>query len=337
MPRKLLHGILIGLGAGAVALALMFTGALDRIENVTWDGRVRMMAKPGPATGKIRLILIDQTSLDWGRDAKKWDWPWPREVFGAVLSFCKRGGAKAFIDDALFTEASRYGVDDDQAFGEAVAKDGPYVTALWLSKSQGLATKWPADLHPRDLSVRGLDGYLKGPAGGILTMPRASFPIPEIASNAALLGSVYFTPDGDGIERRSQVFNVFDGRFVPSLALAGFCAAEAKAELSIEGDVFRARGTGGLVATSGTSAIPLDRSGRTILRFRGPTQTHKAVNVAAVIESELLIREKKKPLIDPEDFRDCYVFFHDMFNLAGAVSRLGKDGAGPPAERKDKQ
>jgi D-aminopeptidase len=40
---------------------------------------------------------------------------------------------------------------------------------------------------------------------------------------------------------------------------------------------------------------------------------------------------------ESSDFRDCYVFFHDMFNLAGAVSRLGKDGAGPPAERKDKQ
>jgi D-aminopeptidase len=40
---------------------------------------------------------------------------------------------------------------------------------------------------------------------------------------------------------------------------------------------------------------------------------------------------------DAADFAGMYHFFHDMFNLAGAVSRLGKDAAGRPAERKDSQ
>ena len=82
---------------------------------------MRLLARPGPHTDEICLILLDQASLDWGSEVAGWSWPWPRELYAAVLSFCRRGGARSVTLDVLFTEASVYGVWDDQALGGALA------------------------------------------------------------------------------------------------------------------------------------------------------------------------------------------------------------------------
>jgi adenylate cyclase len=55
--------------------------------------------------------------------------------------------------------------------------------------------------------------------------------------------------------------------------------------------------------------LPLDRRGRVILHYRGPSQTHRAFNVAAVIQSELRLQAGEKPSIEPAEFKDAYVLF----------------------------
>ena len=67
MRKRLFFGLLVGLGAAVIALALWLGGALGTWENATWIPRVRRLAKPSSATAKIKLILVDQPSLDWGR------------------------------------------------------------------------------------------------------------------------------------------------------------------------------------------------------------------------------------------------------------------------------
>ena len=49
---------------------------------------------------------------------------------------------------------------------------------------------------------------------------RGLFPIPEIASRSVVLADVQHNPDPDGIYRRTRLFRVFDGKTVPSFALA---------------------------------------------------------------------------------------------------------------------
>ncbi|MFA4917223.1 MAG: hypothetical protein WC560_11225, partial [Syntrophales bacterium] len=65
--KKLSLGVLAGLIGSALALTMWFSGRLDTWEAKTWDWRVNIMARPGPATEKIRVILLDQNSLDWAR------------------------------------------------------------------------------------------------------------------------------------------------------------------------------------------------------------------------------------------------------------------------------
>ena len=133
-----------------------------------------------------------------------------------------------------------------------------------------------------------------------LQLPHALFPIPEVGTNATLLATVFGNPDHDGIYRRIRPFSTFDGQFVPSLGLGVWLAATTNHTLNLDLP---------WLTIDNRPRIPLDQNGCAILHYRGRSQTHKTVNAAAIIESEMLLREGKKPIVDPESFKDTYVFF----------------------------
>lgn len=298
VPHKLLHGLGIGCGAAAVALALWASGALERFEAKTWDWRVKQFARPGPHTDQVRLIFIDQQSLDWVNREMALRWPWPREVYRPILEFCRRQGAKAVAFDMLYTEPSSYGVEDDAAFGAAIAQTTGFVSTIFLSRETGSATHWPDLVPPSPIRIAGLDAW-QASRRGRMAMPRAIFPVPEVATNAALLGNVEARPDADAIFRRLPLVRVFDGQVVPALGLAAYLAAHPGEPLGIEPGWFR----------FGARRIPMDRRGAAILRFRGPSGTHRRFSAAAVIQSELKLQAGEAPPIDdPAAFKDCTVF-----------------------------
>ncbi len=295
--QRLLQALGIGLLAAVFTLALshFYSPMMNRGEYLTWDLRASWFAKPGPESDKIRLIFLDQYSLDWG--AKQgWPWPWPRQVYGAILNFCSRAHVKAVAFDVIFSEPSIQGVDDDTDFGKAIATTPGFVGAVFVGKEKSGITNWMEGIPPPQVKVT-----VKDPASlKMFQLSHASFPVPEVGRNATFLATVFGNPDHDGIYRRIQPFAIFDGHPIPSLGLGLWLATATNRSLNLELPWF----------TSGnTHRIPLDRDGCAILNFRGPSQTHKTVNAAAIIESELLIRDGKPPLITPESFKDTYVFF----------------------------
>ncbi|MDD5170238.1 MAG: adenylate/guanylate cyclase domain-containing protein [Syntrophales bacterium] len=298
--QKLLQGLIAGLIGTSLALFLYFPGWLDVWEAKTWDLRVAAMARPAKTTDKIRLILLDQDSLDWAKTENGLAWPWPREVYNAIISFCKRNGAKALAFDVLFTEPSKYGVDDDKAFAGMIRNYGHVVGAVSLSRSSGSEHRWPAFAPEPAFKVLGLDRWLSGTGAQSIVFPQGSFPIPEISAGAGVLSDVHLNPDQDNVYRRAALFHVLDGRVVPSLGLGCLLAAQSDVPLEIrEGSFF-----------IGSRDMPIDGQGNAIINFRGPSGTHKTYNAAAVIQSELRLQQGGKPTItDPEAFKDVYVFF----------------------------
>ncbi len=81
---KCLRGIAIGLVAGAAALLLWHLGWLESWEAPTWTWRARFFAPRETLSPNVKLILLDQASLDWAQRENGWGWPWPREVYGAI-------------------------------------------------------------------------------------------------------------------------------------------------------------------------------------------------------------------------------------------------------------
>jgi adenylate cyclase len=289
--KRFFQALAIGLICATMALLLWQAGWLERWESRTWDLRVARFARPGPATPQIRLIFLDQYSLDWGKE-KGWSWPWPRQVYGPVIDFCRRAGARAVAFDVIFSEPSVYGVEDDEALGAAVAASPNFVGAVFVGRKTGGVTNWPAD-------VRAPAARLETSVPRSMVLPRAAFPVPEVATNAALLATVFGNPSRDGVYRKTRPFSVFDGQVVPSLGLGAYLASTTNRALSVSGPWLHIAGR--------PTPVPLDRWGNAILHFRGRSQTHRTVNIAAVIESELRLKEGQAPLIDPASFSNTYV------------------------------
>lgn len=299
--KKILEGALVALASTAVASLLWVAGWLDRWEYRTWDWRVSCLARPAPSTDKIRLILLDQQSLDWGQKENGLSWPWPREAYGAIIGYLKRVGAKSVAFDVLFTEPSKYGVADDLALGSAIGSYKGFVGALFLGEKTGSATVWPSAIPAVPLEIKGLEQWLSASlARDGVAASRALFPVPEVASRATILADVQHNPDPDGVYRRVRFFRIFDGRAIPSMALASLLAASPGVAVSI-------RPAGMTVAGK---TVPIDSGGHAILRFRGPSGSHRQYSAAAVIQSELRLQAGEEPVIkDPDAFRDCHVIF----------------------------
>jgi len=298
--KKLLRGLIAGLVGAFLALFLFIPGWLAVWEAKTWDWRVNAMSKPVKTTENIRLILLDQNSLDWAKEENGLSWPWPREVYSAIMSFCQRNGAKALAFDVLFTEPSKYGVDDDRSFAAATHDFKHFVGAVSLSQSAGSERRWPAFAPEPAFTVIGLDHWLSVTGGNEIVFSRATFPIPEISANAGILADVHVNPDRDNVYRRAALFHVFDGKVLPSLALGCYLSAQPESALKIS--------PGHL--SIGDREIPIDSRGMAILNFRGPAGTHKAYSAASIIQSELRIQKGEKPTItDPDALRNTYVFF----------------------------
>jgi len=73
-----------------------------------------------------------------------------RELYCAIVSYCRRSGAKALAFDVLYTEPSKYGVADDAAFGAAVKEFGRFAGAVFLGQTSGSLTRWPPGIPTRN-------------------------------------------------------------------------------------------------------------------------------------------------------------------------------------------
>jgi len=259
------HGLGIGLIAAALSLGLGAAGVLDGVERAAWDWRVRLLARPSPATGAVVLILLDQASLDWGERENGLGWPWPRQVWAPVLDFCRRGGADVVAFDFLFTEASTYGVEDDALLGEAAAAHGRFIAARTLQLSPG-----------------------------VLDAATGADPVPEIAAGAARLANVTDIPDPDGVFRRAGLVRREGDRLIPSLGLAAWMLHAGVTDEPVM--------TGGRLQV-GDRRVPVAPDGSALLRYRGGPGTYATFSVAAVIQSELRLLEGEAPVVDPEVMR----------------------------------
>lgn len=299
MRNKALQVLLIGGLATAVALLAARWHGLDSLEYSTWSWRVHQFAKPSPSTPKISIILLDQASLDWGAAENGWPWPWPRAVYGALLDFVQRGYPRAVAFDVLYTEPSAFEVADDEEFAAAIARTQPFVGAVFLGRQAKQATTWPEGFPRPGDWLPGIAPWLNDTRGADLIEPGAAFPVPVLATNVTLLANVNDQPDRDGVFRRATLFRLFDGQVVPSLGLAAFRAAYPDTGMAIEEGRLRI----------GERFVPIDDRGRITLRFRGGIGTYPIYSAAAVIQSELRLKNGETPVLSPDVFRDSYVFF----------------------------
>ena len=289
-------GLLLGLAAGLVGLLLFWFGLFSDWENVTWDWRVRLLARPAPATAGIALIVLDQASLDWAKEELSLTWPWPRQVYAPLIELARDQKARVLALDVIFTEPSAI-EGDDRLLADSFGLGLPVVASVVLGSGGGGVESWPPELAAKLPPSEGAAGWLES-AAPETRADRVVLPIPELSAKANSLGNVGEIPDDDQVVRRAGLVRIFDGRPVPSLALSAYLAAT--------GEGFRLE-PGRLIL--GGRSIPLDSRGRAILNYRGGPGTHAKYSAAGVIQSALLLKEGKPAQLPSDAFTDRFLFF----------------------------
>jgi adenylate cyclase len=286
LRKKVIRGILVGCVAFLLVFILQSFRILAPLEWKSWDLRLRLFSDSSRANKDIVLFLIDQYSLDLYEKHHGLSWPWPRQMYSAVLQYCKAGGARACVFDLILTEGSVYGVEDDRNFSEAMSEAGNVFLPLFLSQEER---------ESEEASSRLLNNFFSGrkPSGdkAFFTAKSATLPLENFLKSARGAGNVQFSPDEDGIYRRLPLLFSYQSLLIPSLPVAVVEFLEGEKIKIIKKHVyFKGR------------KIPLDESGQMIIGYHGPTGTYPSYSVAAIINSWALMEEGKTPQIPPSQF-----------------------------------
>ncbi len=278
MKNRLLRGACIGGVVFACVFALYIPDVFQPLEWRSWDLRLQLFSHPSHASKDIVLFLIDQQSLDVYEQEQGLAWPWPRQMYSALIQYCQRGEAKALVFDLVFSEGSVYGVEDDLDFAENMENSGNVFLPFFLSRHEAESTE--ATLA--ELKRFALDST-RIPPVYVHAVKSASLPLDVLLRGAKGAGNSRFLPDSDSIYRRMPLAFGLDGLTLPALPVA------------LVNDIGEGRDL---------ADIPLDRRGQMIIHYFGPTGTYESYSVVAIINSFAQMEEGRKPQISPEAFKD---------------------------------
>lgn len=287
--KRVQSGLLIWLGAFALVAVGHASGFLQQIEHTTWDWRIRAIARPQTHDPKVKVITIDQASLEYVSREMGLSWPWPRSVYTPILEFLAKSGAKAVAFDLLFTEHSNE-VNDDEAFAQSVASTLPVVSAVALQR--GSMDESPATLQvftDRQTATRSIiQAYLEGASRPVF--PAAALPIDELMRASAGLGSVTSAADEDQIIRHTQPGGYLKEVPILSLPFALYAAVHGADAAGPDLRKFE------------------NEQGEFLIRYHGPAQTYDTYSLSAVLSSWIRMSEGQEAKVPLSEFKDAYVF-----------------------------
>lgn len=281
-------GLVIWMAASLLAGIALWSGVFESIEFKTWDWRLRSVARHSSHNPNVKIITIDQTSLEYVSREMGLGWPWPRSVYNPVLVYLATSGAKVVGFDLLFTEHSNEAHDDEQ-FARVVGGSLPVVSAVALQR--GSTDESPQSLRiftERQEAVRSrIEPYLVGASRPTFTS--AALPIDELLRASAGFGNVTSTADEDQIVRHA-----LPGGYLGSLPV-----------LSLPFSLYAITHNGDQAGEwLKKHETPL---GEVLIRYYGPAQTFQTYSLSAVLSSAIRTAEGLEPQIPRSEFKDAYV------------------------------
>lgn len=288
-------------GSGAIiiiALALFLVLAAQQsgwtlsseIESRTWDWRVLLTSDSDRADSRIKIIEIDQASLDFFDKEYGLTWPFPRETYNYAIDFLNKAGARALAFDILFAESSAQSVDGDRRFAEATNGPLPVVSAVSLNSYSSYSRDEKKKLfseRQREFNTRHAIDQRYPQGADIPRFSYATLPIPELLEHSAAFGAVQAEPDSDGVYRHYKAISYLDDSLVLAMP---FALLEA----------------GG--ANKGDLSQFLDEQGRLSVRLHGGSSAYQRISFASVVQAQADIEDGKEPRLKPEIFKDAWVF-----------------------------
>jgi HD-GYP domain-containing protein (c-di-GMP phosphodiesterase class II) len=245
-------------------------------ERVTSDALLRL-ARPRPPDGRVAIVDIDERSL-----SAIGQWPWRRDVLGALVSRVRSLGASAVAVDVLLSEAER--TDSGNASTDAhlaeMLRGGGVVLGFALTFDQADGPPPSCLQQPLGLAIasRGseeeTDPFFHA-TGAICSLP-------VLAKAAGASGFLNAAPDSDGRLRRVPLLLQLGGRVYPSLALSAVATATGVRQTTL-----RIANSNTLWLSLDDRPVPLDGKSHLLVRYRGVKRTFPYTSAADVMSGQL--------------------------------------------------
>jgi len=260
---------------GTILLFLTEIPLLEHLELKTYDLRLRTL--PAARPRHVTIAAIDEKSL-----AALGRWPWSRSVHAQLAERLDAAGARVIAFDLFFPERESARADAQFARTLAATHKALLGTLFLYGRDEarhfaaGALEQAEQGIAPHAIAtVRAATGApppLQEPAGVIVS-------IPELQAAAAAAGHLNVLPDADGVVRRVPLVVRYGGRYYPSFDALAARASLGAGELALEVADY------GLTALQvGGRQVPLDESGRLLVRYRGREGSFDIVSIADILE-----------------------------------------------------
>ncbi len=252
----------------AVPFLLVRCDMVDRWEHDLFDIFSRAGAEDSAQSDLIRIVMIDNVSLEWGAgiylrsqegsgndeltiDPSFFNWPWDRFVYDLIILYLESAGARVVAFDMDFSSPPPRGTESsDESFGGTTCVlNGtalPFVihalnftlNESGVKEDRSFSSLEQACLEGGSITIPGrkesgipFDRTGRGWYGDPILPYRGILTPFKNMEHLIRLGMVCVTIDADSVIRRTRPFALHSGKCYPSLGLA---AAQAYIEAEEE-------------------------------------------------------------------------------------------------------
>jgi len=300
MTKKILIALSISLLVFSVTLSGYYYGIFEKPDLFAFDTKSKIFRSPKVPPSNIKVILVDDASIK-ALEGVAGRWPWPRRIWADLLEYLSMGGAKAVLFDILFDV--RQDDEDDGALAAATQSSGNVYHSLMIKREQAdedrkLRTELGMPL-PEDFVAR---YAVRNVSGNLFVKPEEknndfALPIAPLRTASKSVAVVEFTPDSDGVLRRTKPLREYQGRYFPVLGIAPFIDEHSKVVVGQDSITINDR------------VIPVDDKGNYAINMYGINAV-KPYSIGGIFASLQKIRqgEVENLVINPDEFKDAIVF-----------------------------
>ena len=285
-------------------------------ENPVYDTMINLANAKTGGSEDITLIIIDDKSIQTHR------WPWARSLYGEIFEYLNNyTNAKVVVFDSILNSLDKERDESsDNYFFETVSKSNNYIggymalTSQYQNSTEGeqydkkFHDKFHIKLNDKRKNVK----YSTGQYGSLTQFPPKYFDAQQYTGSVNLSLSRF-----DGVLRSSNDLILYDKTLYPSIALRAYMLANDTDELTLTNKNLIVEKTGLKIPVSNDSGDIVHR-----IKFYKQTYdnlySHRKWSAIDIINSNKLIKEGKKPVINPSVFNDKIV-------IVGANSLAAED------------
>ncbi len=260
----------------------------------------------------VVLVMIDDKSIE------KYRWPWKRDLNNKVLGYFKDyAKPKVLVHDSIFITLDTDNPVSDKKYFETIGQIQNLIEGVMFSTTSYVDEK-QGELYDKKFtkkfSIQNIDINTEMPNlySSILISPDEYFnKVSNIGSITMISGfldghwSIYL---GDETYRTHEYLINYKGAVFPSLAMKSFLCANNNPKIVIDDKYisfpeldYKIR----YIKTPFQTIVPI----KFYKRLPDSDYTHKSYSAVDIMDSYDNIRAGKKPIINPEEFKDKIVIY----------------------------